>query len=96
MENESSPLWKKITCKACAVAVAGVCAAHALHAPSEQHQPVQFYQPGEHPERQPVPQPQQENQRVAVSMSSSAIVDDSGDAAYWMSVLASMGRPRAR
>src|SRR5438477_11401825 len=69
MESEYST-WKNVACKACAVAVGGVCAAHALNVPEEPLEPILFYQSDEHPERQPVPQPQQVNRLVAPSSSS--------------------------
>ncbi|SRR5712691_6062575 len=63
-------IWKNVACKACAVSLAGVCTVHALKAPGEQPQPIQFYQSDEHPERQPAPRPQQENRVTAPSSSS--------------------------
>jgi hypothetical protein len=69
--------WKNAACKACAAAVAGVCAAHALQTPTEHHQPVQFYQSDEHPEQQPILQPQQGNRAVAAT-SAIALDDDNG------------------
>ena len=74
--------------------MAGVCAAHAVKLPDDRLESILFYQSHEHPERQPAPQPYQENERIAVSTSVSAIADDSSDADWWMSVLNSMDRAR--
>jgi hypothetical protein len=80
--------WK---CKACAVAMTGVCVAHALSLPDESPETVLFYQSDEHPERQPVPQPRQENRAVAVT-SSSAIALDYDD--WWATLGMHMTRVR--
>ena len=61
--------WK---CNACAASLAGVCALHAL-IPADDPQPVLFYQSDEHPERQPVPQPQQQGRVVVLSTGSSVV-----------------------
>jgi hypothetical protein len=55
----------------------GVCIAHALQTPNEQPQSILFYQSDEHPERQLVPQPQQER-AVAATSSSAVALDDDG------------------
>src|SRR6266571_6157395 len=68
MESDYS-IWKNAACKACAVAVAGVCVAHAVKLPEERPQPIRFYQSHDDPPRQPVPQPQQANSLIAPSSS---------------------------
>lgn len=65
----ASPL-KIVTCGACAIAVGGMCAVHALQTPSGQHQSILFYQDHGHPEPERTPQPEQVNRLVAPSSSS--------------------------